>query len=87
MLEYVNEFRLDQNNVLRFVHEACLIGQGYEVTVRELYRRYVAWCKDQGEKSVPNNVFGRIVPTVNGVKFHRTSTKGRHYIGLRPNDP
>jgi P4 family phage/plasmid primase-like protien len=86
MMEYIEEYRQEQNNVLRFVSDACHMGPGYEVGCTEAYRRYGAWCKEQGEKAVPNNTFGVVVRTVPGVKAHRTGNKGRHFLGFRPVD-
>lgn len=86
MLEYVQEYRLEQNNILRYAAEACLNGPDYEVSAKEVYRRYVSWCKDQGEKPIPNNRFGVVFKTIPGVTAHRSGNKGRHFRGVRPMD-
>ncbi|MNS17495.1 hypothetical protein D3C72_491710 [compost metagenome] len=86
MLDYVQEYRLEQNSILRYATEACLIGPEYEVSVKDVYRCYVAWCKDQGEKAIPNNKFGAVFKTIPGIRPHRTGPKGRHFLGVRPMD-
>lgn len=82
----VQAFREDQNNALRFISEGCALGAGLEVSTTDLFRAYEAWCKTNGERPFPNNVFGRVVAQHPGVEALRSGTKGRYYKGLRPAD-
>jgi phage/plasmid-associated DNA primase len=69
--------------IASFVNDWCVVGPNYSIVMKDLYRAWQAYCKEQGDlKPGPFNHFGaalgEVIPSL-----HR---KGRHpnrcYVGV-----
>lgn len=73
VLVATDDMRASQDTVARFVDEACDLDEEAMTPSGELYRAYVAWCADNGEKHpVTSNRFGA---RMGGLGFEERRTK------------
>lgn len=42
------DVKFDESPIVRFVRERCLIGEDYNIHPPALFRRYLAWCAENG---------------------------------------
>ena len=71
----------DEMDVLAgFLADRCVLGDKLEVKASALYRAFVAWCDDSGEKSASQRVFGERM-TERGFDKYRANT-GNVYMGV-----
>ncbi|MFC1646592.1 phage/plasmid primase, P4 family, partial [Candidatus Omnitrophota bacterium] len=59
MLAVKDEYRKENNNVIIFVDEVCVIDAHAEVKKDELYQVYHDWCFNSGYKALRKIAFGR----------------------------
>jgi putative DNA primase/helicase len=59
MRQEVEEYRMENNNVLIFVEEKCLLGANRISPKDELYGNYSQWCKDHGNFPLQMIKFGK----------------------------
>lgn len=57
VIELLDEYRKDNNNVINFVEEECNQKLGLFCTNREAYERYQKWCKDSGSQPLKRKNF------------------------------
>jgi putative DNA primase/helicase len=74
--------RTDQDLLAPFVEECCEVDAAYSATSAELYRAYMWWAVQAGEKPCSKRTFGLRL-TESGYQPFRTSN-ARGYQGLRP---
>lgn len=55
----VEEYKDEMDVVQRFIDEACLMGDIYISTVRNLYESFCTWCGKSGDRSVTSIKFGK----------------------------
>ena len=58
MIENIEEYRLDNNNVLVFVKEECALMPGESTTKWDLYEAFKDWCARSGNKPLGKKNFG-----------------------------
>ena len=51
------EFIKTTNPVLLFADDCCVLGDEYKVTPKDLYKEYVDWCKEGGNRPLSRNRF------------------------------
>ena len=44
--------------VADFVSDCCVPGEGYEVAFKDLYSKFLEWCKDIGEEPLTQTALG-----------------------------
>lgn len=55
------EFVKSLNPVILFVEDDCVLAEGYRIKPKDLYKRYVGWCEEGGNKPLArNNFYGQI---------------------------
>jgi len=67
-----NEYRKENNSVLVFVEEECLVGEKYSISKKTLYETYCRWCKDAGMYPLSKKRFG--MQLSNHYKLDKDST-------------
>jgi len=55
--ELLDSYRKDNNNVLTFVDEMCIIGVNQSMSNEESYAKYQTWCKESGVSAVKRKSF------------------------------
>jgi putative DNA primase/helicase len=84
MLEDKNAFLRDINPVVGFVEDQCIFDEYCSVEKKELYKRYVEYCKESGVRSLGNARFYRqLVNDYPAIREVRPRSKGRHFDGIR----
>lgn len=65
MIDAIEELREESNPVDIFFRENVLVdvSGGYEIEKKDLYERYIIWCKLNGNAPMANNKFGSLVFT------------------------
>ncbi len=58
----VKAYQKENNNVLLFIDEICVLDPELHISKDDLYRRYVDWCRDNGCRSLSKNKFGKELP-------------------------
>jgi putative DNA primase/helicase len=59
MKEAIAQYRKENNPVIPFVEEMCVLDQGYHVSKKDLYEVYGNWCKEGNYKPLSKIKFGR----------------------------
>jgi putative DNA primase/helicase len=54
----IEEYRSENNNVLLFVEDACLLDQSFRATKHDIYEKYKAWCIDSRHQALSKKRFG-----------------------------
>ena len=79
-----NQFRSDQDVILRFLEEETVNDEAARQPAGELYQRYRQWAKDSGEEPVSSTKFGRRLTEL-GFSVDR-SVNPKVRLGLRLRD-
>jgi putative DNA primase/helicase len=71
----------------QFIHDCCLTGPEYHVSVADLYRAWQIWCERKGRKQAgTEQTFGRdLLAAVSGIGHYRTRNgdqRSRGYQGI-----
>jgi putative DNA primase/helicase len=76
------EYMASEDQVAQFLEEKTETAEGAEVTAKDLYKKYLEWCDEQGiRKKLSANSFG---DKMTARKIERRHTeKARFYVGLR----
>jgi putative DNA primase/helicase len=79
------EYRVESDQVGRFIAECCVLGDGFTARARPLYITYKKWAEDAGERNVATEVS---FSTQMGDRGFRKDRKEAGYlylgVGLRP---
>ncbi|MGO9813435.1 MAG: phage/plasmid primase, P4 family [Isosphaeraceae bacterium] len=92
VLEAMKEYRHEQDVMTAFLGECCLSWLEHEVLrdqarekASDLYARYAAWCKENGEKNVlTGRKFGSEMTTRGYILKPSNGVQYRHGIALNP---
>lgn len=78
------EFVKTTNPVLLFVDDCCILGSDYHVRPKELYKEYLTWCKEGGNRPLSRNRFyDQILIHYPSVQKKRIGEdKKRTYVGM-----
>ena len=76
-------YRGEMDTLNAFLEEACVREEGSKVASEELYRRYVAWCQQAGEKVATQRFLGLRLGEHGFVKTRMTPTNRWGWQGLR----
>ena len=81
VIDALNGWVANSDNVRRFIHEACLVDPRYSVQPQPFYEGYINWCKQSHEKAVSLSVFRQRLERLG---FHRSRKhQGRSYSGIK----
>lgn len=84
--DLVTELAEISNPLAKFIDEACHLGPDYEVSINELYRFYVDWCKRWDQKPTIVNLFGRdLRASTTALEIYKPHGQPRRYKGIAPN--
>jgi len=61
MQNEIEEYKLENNNVLIFVDEGCLLEADLSITKKELYEAYAEFCKNNGYRPLSKKKFGSAI--------------------------
>ena len=86
----LDQYRLENDNVLRFVDECCVLEEGKTCLTTDLFTSYQKWCKESGYKPFGKVNFHKRLDE--RFKFAKTRVKGEtclRWVGitLDDNDP
>ncbi len=73
MLNVKDEYRKENNNVIIFVEEMCVLDVHDDVSKDELYQAYNNWCLDSGYRPLSKITFGREL-----IRQYASVNKGRY---------
>lgn len=81
VIEATATYRVEQDILAGFLADCCVIGDGIEVSTKELGTAYKAWCEASGEEPMSTTLFGRCL-TERGFAGARGHRGGRVRKGL-----
>lgn len=85
IVDEVQEYRRENNNVLIFIDECCTIDKISDINCSELYKKYSNWCKDSGHKPWSQNKFSRELKRQYPNILADRSSDTRYFHGIRLN--
>jgi putative DNA primase/helicase len=90
VMEATAQYAEEEDAVARFVAERCHIGGGHlaRVATRDMRAAYESWCRDEGQRPISAQMFGREIRARYGVADARSNGR-RYYTGvtlLHPED-
>jgi putative DNA primase/helicase len=50
-------YRAETDVIERFFEDVCVFGPGYRVAKKDLFEAYEAWCTENGEGTLSQNMF------------------------------
>jgi len=84
-------YRAETDVIERFFEDVCVFGPGYRVGKKDLFEAYEAWCTENGEGTLSQNMFSRVLGERGVVKdFEEGKSYGIRVwkrIGLQKSDP
>jgi phage/plasmid-associated DNA primase len=83
----MEDYRMENNSVLSFVEDECVLDKLSACTKNALYQCYVTWCKDSGLFSVSKKKFGMQISKhfyLNNSDFSDDKTT-RIWVGIKHN--
>lgn len=81
--EAVEDYKMDMDQVARFIEDKCEVGEGLECRAGDLYKEYKEWCTDEGESYVMSNCkFARDLKE-KGFEKGKRDNRGNRWIGIR----
>lgn len=87
----LDEYRLNANSVLLFVHDVCLLDKEYSVPRKELFNYYQQYCENEGMKPLKNSNFQKEITEnfegqiQNNENFRVPNTNFRGFEGIKLN--
>src|SRR5215208_5596581 len=54
-------YRAETDVIERFFEDVCVFGPGYRVGKKDLFEAYEAWCTENGEGTLSQNMFSRVL--------------------------
>jgi putative DNA primase/helicase len=83
MLNVKDEYRKENNNVIIFVEEMCVLDAHDDISKDDLYQAYNNWCVDSGYRPLSKITFGReLIRQYDSVNKGRCSS-ARTWKGIR----
>ena len=83
MINVKDEYRKENNNVMIFVEEICVIDANSEVRKDDLYQAYHEWCFDSGYKPLRKIAFGKEIQRQYEFVSDTRSSFERKWEGIR----
>jgi putative DNA primase/helicase len=81
--EEVEEYRAENNNVLVFVKEECVLENEAEISKQGLYDAYAQWCKTNGYRGLSKKRFGtEILKHFTSIEEAWAKPEGRVWRGI-----
>lgn len=74
------EYKVEMDNVQRFIGECCRIDATKEIKFMNLYSHYKNWCEQNNEYAVTSKKFGRRLTDLGYKSFHRSV--GDYRVGI-----
>jgi putative DNA primase/helicase len=75
----IEEYRRENNNVLLFIEDECIVEAGFIITKRELYEKYKAWCSDTRHQALSKKKFGtEIIKNFSKIKDTHDPSRNKH---------
>jgi putative DNA primase/helicase len=85
------EYRAETDVIERFFEDVCVFGPEYSVSKKGLFEAYETWCLENGEGSISQNMFTRVMGERGVVKnFEEVKVRGNRTwkgIGLQKSAP
>lgn len=86
MIETIESYKVENNPVLSFIEEHCVVESIASVIKRDIYEAYKDYCDDSGFKPVNIKKFGKELKRhlqSNVFEGHDSTGKGRQWQGIR----
>lgn len=81
-----NNYRTEMDTIQEFINDRCILGKTEEVSVKQLYEDYTAWCAETDERPLGKRVFGSRMAEKGFDQYQKTSEgNARTWIGLTIN--
>lgn len=81
--EAVEDYKMDMDQIARFIEDKCEVGEGLECRAGDLYKEYKDWCVDEGENYVMSNCkFARDLKE-KGFEKGKRDKNGNKWLGIR----
>ena len=84
-IEYLSNYKNNQNHIEEFIEEYCNVGEEYRVYVSDLYKAYERYCNLNYISLYSPNKFRDYVMSIDGIikSRFRMNEENRHgYIGI-----
>lgn len=90
--EVLEHYKVENNNVLSFIEECCVIGDELKISSKELYENYTEYCINNGFGKMNNRNFSQEIQNNSNcekkvIKLNGKSTNGFQGIGLESDLP
>lgn len=84
VMEAVEDYKMDMDQVARFIEDCCKVGEGYECTGSAMYDEYINWCIAEGENyKMTNHKLARDLKEKGFV--NKRDMNGKKWIGIGVN--
>ncbi len=84
VMEAVEDYKMDMDQVARFIEDCCKVGEGYECTGSAMYDKYINWCIAEGENyKMTNHKLARDLKEKGFV--NKRDMNGKKWIGIGVN--
>jgi P4 family phage/plasmid primase-like protien len=80
VLQATAEYRAEEDPLGKFIAECLMYSPAATAKAGELYKAYVQWMEDNGERAISGTKFGRLM-TERGIDKYQDRT-GVHYLGI-----
>lgn len=80
VLQATQEYKLEEDDLLRFEHDCCIRGPKDKIQAGKLFQAYGLWALGNSDEKIPEQTFyKRMLKRVDGSK---KTNKGNFYIGI-----
>jgi len=86
MIEAIESYKIENNPVLSFIEEHCVVESNISVIKKDIYEAYKDYCEDSGFRPVNIKKFGKELKRhlhSNIFEGHDSTGKGRQWQGIR----
>ncbi|WP_075824069.1 phage/plasmid primase, P4 family [Clostridium perfringens] len=84
VMEAVEDYKMDMDQVARFIEDCCKVGEEYECTGSAMYDEYINWCIAEGENyKMTNHKLARDLKEKGFV--NKRDMNGKKWIGIGVN--
>lgn len=84
VMEAVEDYKMDMDQVARFIEDCCKVGEEYECTGSAMYDKYINWCIAEGENyKMTNHKLARDLKEKGFV--NKRDMNGKKWIGIGVN--
>lgn len=81
VMEAVEDYKMDMDQVGRFIEDCCKVGEGYECTGANMYDEYINWCIAEGENyKMTNHKLAQDLKEKGFVNKRKSS--GKYWTGI-----